>query len=115
MESIAFLLRDFLEMLEGLNCPIRDVCSLGGGSRSDVWMQIKADVCGRKFLAPACSEATAMGAALLALWGAGLGEWGKVPGMELARSYAPNDSHKEDYEKTYGLYKKLYTAVKPLY
>lgn len=115
MESIAFLLRDFLEMLENLNCPVREVCSLGGGSRSDVWMQIKADVCGRKFLAPSCSEATAMGAALLALWGAGLGETGVVPGMELAGSYAPNPDHRDSYEKAYGLYKRLYNAVKPLY
>lgn len=115
MESIAFLLRDFLEMLENLNCPVREICSLGGGSRSDVWMQIKADVCGRRFLAPACSEATAMGAALLALWGAGLGEPGVVPGMELARSYEPNPKHKAPYEEAYSLYKNLYSAVKPLY
>lgn len=115
MESIAFLLRDFLEMLENLGCPAREITSLGGGSRSDIWMQIKADACGRKFLVPACSEATAMGAALLALWGAGLGALGVVPGMELARSYEPNPEHRDSYEKAYGLYKKLYSAVKPLY
>lgn len=115
MESIAFLLRDFLEMLEKLGCPVREICSLGGGSRSDVWMQIKADVCGRRFLAPACSEATAMGAALLALWGAGLGQPGKIPGMELAGGFEANAENKDSYEKAYGLYRKLYSAVKPLY
>ena len=36
MESIAFLLRDFLEMLENLNCPVDAIGSLGGGSRSAV-------------------------------------------------------------------------------
>lgn len=115
MESIAFLLRDFLEMLEGLGCPVQEVTSLGGGSRSDVWMQIKADACGRRFRAAACSEATAMGAALLALWGAGLGQLGKIPGMELAGSFEPNPANKDSYESAYGLYKKLYSAVKPLY
>lgn len=115
MESIAFLLRDFLEMLESLGCPVREVTSLGGGSRSNVWMQIKADACGRKFRAAACSEATAMGAALLALWGAGLGQPGQIPGMELDGSFEPNAANRNSYEKAYGLYKKLYSAVKPLY
>ena len=52
---------------------------------------------------------------LLALWGAGLGETGVVPGMELAGSYEHNPAYQDSYEKTYGLYKRLYNAVKPLY
>jgi xylulokinase len=51
---------------ERLGCPADTVYSLGGGARSAVWQQIKADACGRTFRVPACSEATAMGAALLA-------------------------------------------------
>ena len=34
MESVAFLLRDFFALLEGLGCPVRTVASLGGGARS---------------------------------------------------------------------------------
>ena len=47
LESTAFLLRDFFEMLAALGCPARQVYSLGGGARSPLWQQIKADVCGR--------------------------------------------------------------------
>ena len=113
MESIAFLLRDFLEMLENLNCPVDAIGSLGGGSRSAVWMQIKADVCGRVFRAAQCSEATAMGAALLAAWGAGLIEKGTIPESGTGRSYEPDTA--ADYEKAYAQYKTLYRVVKPLF
>ena len=115
MESIAFLVRDFFEMLENLGCPVETVTSLGGGSRSEVWLQMKADVCGRTFRAAQVSETTAMGAALLAGWGAGLIEKGKIPETAVASSCVPNDENRENYEKAYGLYKKLYAAVKPLY
>lgn len=115
MESVAFLLRDFFEMLEALGCPVETVTSLGGGSRSPVWLQIKADVCGRDFRAARISETTAMGAAVLALWGAGLAEPGTVPEAAVAEYYAPAGQNAQAYEKAYTLYKALYSAVKPLY
>ncbi len=115
MESIAYLLRDFFEMLEKLNCPVREVYSLGGGSRSPQWLQIKADVCSRSFRPLKTGEATAMGAAILAGWGAGIIETGTVPEMAPAGCYEPNGENREAYEKAYGQYKKLYRALKPLY
>ena len=113
MESIAFLLRDFLEMLKKLDCSVDTIHSLGGGSRSAVWMQIKADVCGLPFRAANCSEATAMGAALLAAWGTGLIPKGTVPESGSSRSFEPDAAKK--YEKAYAQYKSLYRAVKPLF
>lgn len=115
MESIAFLVRDFFEMLGKLSCDVESVCSLGGGSRSPVWLQIKADVCNRTFRAASCSEATAMGAALLAGWGTGLVERGTLPKTGVSHVHEPNEANAVNYEKAYTLYKKLYSAVKPLY
>ena len=115
MESIAFLVRDFFEMLQKLGCDVESVYSLGGGSRSPVWLQIKADVCNRTFRAASCSEATAMGAALLAGWGAGLIEKGRLPESGAAHDHAPSPENFESYETAYQLYKKLYAALKPLY
>lgn len=45
------------------------VFATGGGSRSDVWMQCRADATGRVFHRPACGE-SAFGAAVLAACGA---------------------------------------------
>jgi xylulokinase len=115
MESIANLVRDFFEMLQDLGCPVREVYSLGGGSRSPVWLQIKADVCNRSFRPLATSEATAMGAAILAGWGAGIIEPGTVPEISSAGAYLPKETNREAYDEAYARYKKLYRAVKPLY
>ena len=108
MESVAFLLRDFFGMLNALGCPADTVYSLGGGARSAVWQQIKADACGRTFRVPACSEATAMGAALLAGWGSGLIAPGVFPCRCLLYTSHQNIPHrihayqrKDDAEKKY--------------
>lgn len=116
MESVAFLLRDFCAMLDGLGCPVERVCSLGGGARSALWQQVKADACGRVFTVPACSEATAQGAALLAGWGGGLIPPGKMPRPAAPQAvYTPNPENAAAYEAAYTLYKRLYEAVKPLF
>ena len=115
MESVAFLLRDFFGMLNALGCPADTVYSLGGGARSAVWQQIKADACGRTFRVPACSEATAMGAALLAGWGSGLIAPGVFPCRGESAVYLPDNARAPAYDTAYSLYKKLYAAVKPLY
>ena len=115
MESVAFLLRDFFALLEGLGCPVRTVASLGGGARSGLWQQIKADVCGRTFTVPACTEAAAMGAALLAGWAGGLIEPGRLPETTPAGRYVPCEDNGPAYQRAYELYRRLYGAVRPLY
>lgn len=72
LESIAFMLRENLEMLESLGVGVREIRSLGGGARSDLWLRIKADVCRKEFLVLDCDEAASLGTAMIALVGAGL-------------------------------------------
>lgn len=66
LESVAFMLRENLEMLESLGTRVSEIRSLGGGARSPLWLQIKADVCGREILTMACDETTSLGTAMLA-------------------------------------------------
>ena len=115
MESAAFMIRDFLSDLERLGCPAREVRSLGGGARSAVWLQMKADICGRVFRVPACTEAAAQGAALLAGWGSGLITRGEVPPPREAAAYAPDPALAARAEAAHGRYRRLYAALKPLF
>ena len=115
MESAAFMIRDFLSDLERLGCPAREVRSLGGGARSAVWLQMKADICGRVFRVPACTEAAAQGAALLAGWGSGLIARGEVPPPREAAAYAPDPALAARAEAAHGRYRRLYAALKPLF
>lgn len=115
MESVAFLLADFLSLLEGLSCPCKRLYSLGGGAKSAVWQQIKADVCARTFLVPACSEASAQGAALLAGWGSGLIAPRTFPQSSPAAHYIPNPKTSALYKAPRARFHALYDAVKPLF
>jgi xylulokinase len=46
-----------------------DIISTGGGARSKLWVQIKADTLNRSFVIPACNEAACLGAAMIAAKG----------------------------------------------
>ena len=65
MESVAYLLRDNIEVMKKLGAEIKEIRSLGGASKSDVWMQIKADVLNITVTTTECEEATSLGAAIL--------------------------------------------------
>jgi len=66
LEAVAFMVRGNLEMLAEMGVAGTELRSLGGASRSALWLQIKADVCRRDLVTMECAEATSLGAALLA-------------------------------------------------
>ena len=72
MESVAFILKENLEMLQALGVETETVCSIGGGAQSDLWLQIKADVLNRKICTTETREATCLGVAVLAAVGVGI-------------------------------------------
>ena len=65
LESTAFSLAGITEKLVGKNLPDR-IVSTGGGARSTLWRQIKADLLGIEVAVTECSEPACMGAALFA-------------------------------------------------
>jgi sugar (pentulose or hexulose) kinase len=72
LESIACIVRRNIEVIEGLGIPVKEIRVLGGGARSAVWNQIKADVTGRAVLTMENEEAACLGAAVLAGMGVGV-------------------------------------------
>lgn len=65
MESVAYLLKDNVESLRAMGCKISEIRSLGGASKSKLWLQIKADVLNLPVTVTECAEATSLGAAIL--------------------------------------------------
>ena len=66
MEAIAYAIRNSLKVLEGKGIHSSEIRSLGGGSRSKVWGQIKADVIQQPVYTMKNEEAGCLGAAILA-------------------------------------------------
>jgi len=102
LEGVAFLEALAYDVLEGVTGTSGgEVFSTGGGSRSDVWMQCRADVTGRVLHRPACPE-SAFGAAILA---AGTLHRELTQAIEemvhIERSFAPDPNRTEHYNRLY--------------
>ena len=62
MESVALSLKNLLENLAPDELPDR-VVATGGGAKSDLWLQIKADMLNVEFVRTNCIEPATRGAA----------------------------------------------------
>lgn len=72
LEGLSFQLRAALEILtKATGFQVEGIRVVGGGSRNDLWNQIRADVTGLPITVTAQREATVLGAALTAFTGIG--------------------------------------------
>lgn len=113
-EGVGYALRENLEYM-GLK-PER-LISLGGGSKSDVWNQIKSDICAVPVNVPKVTEAASLGAAILG--GVACGIFKDVQEslglLSIKKDYAPSSENHEIYEDGYCKYKKMYQTFAPLF
>jgi xylulokinase len=71
LEGVAFGLRDSLDLIRGTGVAVDQVRASGGGTRSELWRQILADILGAEVVTLGTAEGAAYGAAVLAAVGAG--------------------------------------------
>ena len=72
MEGISFLLRENVELLQKSGINADRIISLGGGAKSPLWLEMKADICKAKIVTMKNEESTSLGAALGAALAIGL-------------------------------------------
>lgn len=85
----------------------------GGASKSPLWCQILSDVTSLPVHVPVVKEATGLGAAILAGYGAGIYSDISKTASELVRLdkiYEPNMNNYATYEKAYAKWRKVYDA-----
>lgn len=115
MEAVAYMLRRNLSQIEQTGQPFTDVYSMGGGARSPLWLQIKADATGKTFHPLAVSESACRGAAVLAGVGAGLYrdiDAGAESLLQTRGAYPPDAGKKPVYDQNFEDYVSLYEALK---
>ncbi len=71
LEGLTFATRDVVDRLIALGLPARDVRLLGGGARSRVWAQLRADTLGLRHATAATVDTCPLGAAMIAAVAAG--------------------------------------------
>ncbi len=118
LEGSAYAVRDITDRFAAMGVPAREMRVMGGGARSALWNQIKADVTGLEVAVPQTSETTALGAAMLALVGVGaynsLAEAAKEIVGIVAR-FEPNPRAQREYESLYALYRETYFTLLPVF
>jgi xylulokinase len=111
MESIAFMVRKNIDSLKGIGISVNEIRALGGGARSNLWNQIKADVTRVPYVTLESAESACLGAAILA--GTGSGMWENLKEacslvVKTRHRFGPDPSNADIYNKAYTRYVSLY-------
>ena len=118
LEGLTFELRVNLDLLRNSGISIQELRAVGGGARSPLWLQLKADICRTPLRVPEVTEAACLGAAMLAGVACGV-----YPDVEAAvsrtvhsgRHVTPDDESATAYEDRFKIYTRLYPALKNLH
>jgi xylulokinase len=101
-----------------MGLPLQEIRAVGGGSRSPLWRQIKADVTGLPVSITDTAETTALGAGILALTGSGLNDsLDETINMttHVIETRDPDTETRKIYEEYYQLYRMSYFSLLPVF
>jgi xylulokinase len=118
LEASAYAIRDITDQMRKIGLPLHQIQVVGGGARSQLWRQIKADVTGLPVALPQTIETTALGAGMLALVGVGLCASLEEAARQTVHIVEVRDPHPETqarYEEFYQLYRATYQALLPVF
>lgn len=111
LEGTAYEVRLNIDIIERSGISINQYRCIGGGSKSDIWMQIKADVCGKPLTTMLVEEAGSYGASMLAASGA-LKEHDAAAfarrWVRENKTFQPRSSLHEQYSVLFESYKQVY-------
>ncbi len=116
LEGVCYELRRLVESLQALTpAPEAVLRAVGGGARNAFWLQMRADITGRRVEVPQGTERGALGAALLA--GVGAGVYASVEAAaggayRAQRVYHPEPESERAYAARYEqTYRRLHPAA----
>jgi xylulokinase len=118
LEGIAYGLRDILEAYLTAGYPVNELRLAGGGARSRLWNQIKADVLERPVNVMQVAECGCLGAAILAAVAIGLYRNRVTAAAEMSRvaeTLQPEPACALVYRRSYELYRQVYPANREIF
>ena len=117
LEGVAYEMRVNRDRLAKSGIRYNRLVATGGGAKSKVWTQIKADVLGVPVVSLETDDAGTVGCAMLA--GVAIGVFRDLPEARKAMvreigSYEPDPKRRSEYDLIYKRYERMYNAVRPL-
>lgn len=116
LEGTTFELKLNIMCAEKAGLKVKGMRAVGGGAKSDRWLQLKADITGVPITRLDLTECGALGSAIQA--GVACGTF-RSQGEALEqlvkpnRTFEPNVARGKQYDELFGLYCKLYDSTKP--
>jgi len=113
-EGITYEARFIIEFLESSGITIDGLVVTGGGAKSPFWLQLKADITGKRVMVPRVTEASLLGAAVLAGVGAGIYrdlEDAVERVFKVKDTFEPDPSVKATYDRMFAVYRDIYEAA----
>jgi len=117
LEGLTFELLENISALRACGIQINELLAAGGGAKSELWLQLKADILNRPIRTLRCAEAACLGAAMLA--GVSSGVYSSLDDavrctVATQREFQPRPELVERYAERFATYRKLYPALRPL-
>ncbi|MGM0755396.1 MAG: xylulokinase [Bacillota bacterium] len=117
LEGITFSLNESIALFRQAGKRIESIVSIGGGARSQTWLQMQADIFQAEVIQLENEQGPALGAAMLAAVGGG---W--YPSLEAcadqfihqAAVYEPNQQRVDVYAHLFRLYQSIYTKTRDI-
>jgi len=119
LEGSSFLVKQVIDILEKMDIELKDVIMVGGGSRSYVWQQTRADVTGKTYLVPNIEEnATALGTYIIVAVGLGIYHdfYEAIDKLFKVRNICePDMDRHREYQKKYKKYLDVHNLIDQIY
>ena len=117
LDSNNYDLRLNMDKLKEAGIPMEEIRTIGGGAKSKKWLQLRANVLGKRVCTLRVSEAASLGAAILA--GVSIDTFsspqeGAQQWVKIDRVFEPDIKRHLQYRERYQNYLKIYPALKEL-
>ncbi|MEJ7558867.1 MAG: gluconokinase [Pedobacter sp.] len=111
LEGICFTLYDVMRVVESNSDPITQLNISGGFVQSEVWVQMLADITGKKLVLIQDEDASAVGAVFLAV---DILKLSMSKSKTDLRTILPDAAKHDAYQKIFLIFKELYQTLSPL-
>jgi len=116
LEGVSYSLHQIGVSLAETVGPIEQIYASGGFTRSAAWLQMVADIFGKKVHVSGVADASAIGAAMIGMYACGLiGDLGAAASLvTVVKTYEPNMGLHAVYQENYRIFTQLYDRLKDL-